>query len=109
MFKFFKYIKNQILLNQRLTDEEKQQRREGYSIKLMQEGSEQYIVYKENNREIIVFAGFTLLNDVQLHKNSYLSWSDFEGGKLTSLEYQRVQNRLIRYLSCWGGEVTVGD
>jgi len=108
MFKSLKFIRNQILLNKRRTEEEAQQKREGYRIEFTHEGPESYITYYEGNREIPIGFEFTLLNDVILNANSFRRWNG-RGKELTPLEYERVQNRLVRYFSCWGGDVKLDN
>jgi hypothetical protein len=109
MFKFLKFIKNVALLNRRLNEEEERQNKEGYSIKFTQEGPEQYINYYEGNRKLAIGFEFTWLNDVILQTNSFIRWNVPKGQELTPDEYQKVLSRLIRYFSCWGGEVILDD
>jgi hypothetical protein len=102
MFKFLKYIKNQFLLSKRLNEEEERQKREGYKIEFIHEGNESYITYCEGNKRIPIGYEFTWLNDVILNTNS------FRKG-LTIEEYEKVKERLVRYFSCWGGEIILDD
>jgi hypothetical protein len=109
MFKILKYIKNQFLLNRRLTEEEERQKKEGYWIKRTQEGNEAYTFYCEDKKEIPIIVEFTWLNDVILNTNSFRKWRFPKVEELTPLEYEKVQNRLVRYFSCWGGDVKLDD
>ena len=108
MFKFLKFLRNITLLNKRLTAEEERQKAEGYRIEFTHEGNESYITYYEGNREIPIGFEFTLLNDVILNANSFKRWNG-RGKELTTLEYERIQDRLVRYFSCWGGDVKLDD
>ncbi len=109
MFRFFKYIKSQILLNKRLADEESQQRKEGYAIKFEQYGPARCITYVEGDREVGIEVDFTVLNDVRIFTGSFKKWNKPSGEVLTPFDFQKVLNRLVRYFSCWGGEVVLDD
>ena len=109
MFKIFRYIKGQILLNKRLSEEERQQRKEGYVIKFEQYGPARCITYVEGNREVAIEVNFTMLNDVRIFTDSFKKWNKPCGELLTPFDYQKVLNRLLRYFSCWGGEVVLDD
>jgi hypothetical protein len=109
MFKILKFIKNQVLLNQRLNEEEEQQKSEGYFIESIHHGPEHYFTYFEGDKEVSVGADFTLLNDVRLYTQSFVKWDKPRGKELTTFDYQKVLNRLVRYFSCWGGEVILAD
>ncbi len=38
-----------------------------------------------------------------------MKWDKPRGEELTPLDYQKVLNRLVRYFSCWGGEVILDN
>ena len=109
MFKFFKFIQNVVLLNERLAQEEEQQKREGYLIESIHHGPEHYFTYYEGSRELSVGADFTWLNDVRIYTQSFVKWDKPRGEELTQFDYQKVLNRLVKYFSCWGGEVILDD
>lgn len=109
MLKILEYIKNQVLLNRRLTEEEEQQKREGYLIEWTQHGPERSIKYYEGDKEVFVGVDFNWFNDVRLYTESFVRWTKPRGEELTPFDYQKVLNRLVRYFSCWGGEVILDD
>lgn len=109
MFKVLKFIENQIHLNRRLTKEEQQQKREGYSITFEQYGPDREITYYEGDKEVSVGVDFNWFNDVRLYTKSFVKWDKPRGEELTPFDYQKVLNRLVRYFSCWGGEVILDD
>jgi hypothetical protein len=109
MFKILQFIKNQVLLNQRLNEEGEQQKKEGYKIDFVQQGPERYITYCEGKKEVTVEASFNFWNDVRLYKQSFVKWDKPRGEELTPFDYQKILNRLVRYFSCWGGEVILDD
>lgn len=109
MFKFLRFIKNIFLLNQRLTAEEAQLKKEGYWIKYKLEGNEYSSIYYESGKQIYFYVEFTWLNDVILNTNSFKKWSYPKVKELTPSEYEKVQNRLVKYFSCWGGKVILDD
>lgn len=109
MFKILKFIKNIFLLNKRLTEEEERQRKEGYRIEFTHEGNDSYITYYEENKSLPIEYEFTFLNDVILKTNSFKKWNASRGKELTALEFEKVQSRLVRYFSCWGGDVILDD
>lgn len=109
MLKFFKFIKNIVLLGKRLAIEEERQKKEGYLIESIHHGPEHYFTYYEGDKEVSVGADFTWLNDVRLYTQSFVKWDKPRGEELTPFDYQKVQNRLVRYFFCWGGEVILDD
>lgn len=109
MFKILRFIKNIFLLNKRLAEEEERQKREGYKIEFTHYGNQSDITYYEGDKKLPIDYKFTILNDVILNTNSFRRWNASRGKELTSTEYERVQNRLLRYFSCWGGEVILDD
>lgn len=108
MFKILKFIKNVVLLNKRLTAEEERQKKEGYSIEFVN-GPEQYVIYREGDRKVAAGMTFSIFNDVTIYTNSFVKWDFPRGEKLTAFDYQKVLNRLVRYFSCWGGEISLDD
>src|SRR5438445_2048688 len=108
MFGVFRLIKNVLLLNRRLTEDERLQSEEGYRIETSSTGPETYITYFENGRTLSVLADFSIFNDVVLYTDSLRKWTKPYGEELTRFDYQKVLNRATRYLSCWG-TVTLDD
>ena len=108
MFGVFRLIKNVLLLNRRLTEDERLQSEEGYRIETSSTGPETYITYFENGRTLSVLADFSIFNDVVLYTDSLRKWTKPYGEELTRFDYQKVLNRATRYLSCWGA-VTLDD
>lgn len=108
MIKLFQFVKNIMLLNRRKAADKITQSKEGYSIEMNGSGPETYITYIENNLEIDVAANFTMFNDVILYTDSLRKWSRPKSEVLTPFDYQKVLNRVIRYLSCWG-EVEIDE
>jgi hypothetical protein len=108
MFKIFRFIKNKTLLFKRLNAEEARQKDEGFSI-TMEPPPESYVVYREGNREVAAGMSFMRYDNVRLYTNSFVKWSTPRGEELTAFDYQKVLNRLVRYFSCWGGEVILDD
>ena len=109
MFRILKFIKNVFLLNGRLTAEEERQKKEGYLIEFIHEGPQYYFKYYEGDREVSVGVDFTYLNDAKIYTKSFVKWSKPRGEELTPFDYQKILNRLVRYLSCWGGEVILDN
>src|SRR5687768_8899885 len=101
MFKLLAYIKNQLHLGRRLHEERRLQEKEGYEITFAQEGPQRSITYHENGREVTVHLEFTWLNNATLYVESFKVWDRPRGEKLSQSEYEKVSNRLVRYLSCW--------
>ena len=99
--KLKRYLKSQIGFSKRLEKETAEQRKAGYRITLKWEGPEQVITYREGKRQLIVFARFNWANDVVLELDSIKRW-DYPGGRLTEPEYQKVLERVIKFLSVWG-------
>lgn len=108
MLKLIRFIKNLMHLDSCLKENEKQQRENGYRIEFLQKGPERYIKYHEDDREILVHAEFTILNDVILYVNSLKKWDKPCGEELTEFDYRRVFNRMLSYFSCWG-DVVLSD
>lgn len=109
MLKVARFLKNIYLMNRRLADDSRRQADEGYEIKTTSGlGPERYITYSEDNRELDVLADFTIFNDVRLFADSLRSWNIPNREELTDFDYQKVLNRVVRYLSIWG-PVTVDD
>lgn len=108
MFKLYQFVKNIVFLNRRQAADRISQMKEGYSIEMNGAGPETCITYIENNREIDVLAEFTMLNDVILYAYSLRRWSRPQSEELTQFDYQKVLNRVVRYLSCWG-EVEISE
>jgi hypothetical protein len=109
MFKFFRYLKNQMLLGKRLSIIEEQQKKEGYSITFLHAGTEQYLIYREGEREVSAGISFTYFNDVILYTNSFVKWSTPRGEELTDFDYQKVLNRFVKYCSSWGGDIRLDN
>jgi hypothetical protein len=108
MFGIFRLIKNLVLMKSRLAEDRLGQAREGYLIDINDGGLERYITYFENGRELSILADFTWFNDVVLYTASLRKWTRPYGVELTEYDYQKVLNRVTRYLSCWG-EVRFDD
>ena len=108
MFGIFRLIKNLVLWKTRLAADRLAQVEDGYSINTHGSGPETYITYVEKGREIGVLANFTWFNDVVLYTDSLRKWTMPYGVELTEYDYQKVLNRVTRYLSCWG-EVRFDD
>jgi hypothetical protein len=109
MFKILRFLRNIYLLNSRLTKDEKRQAEEGYSIKFSSVGPERDISYFEGDREANIVAEYSLLNDVVIFTDSFRKWQKPYGEELTEFDFLKVKNRLIRYFSCWGGDVTFNE
>ncbi|PYS97914.1 MAG: hypothetical protein DMF63_17825 [Acidobacteria bacterium] len=108
MLRFVRFVNNLLRLNGRLAADRADQARDGYLIEWSNHGPERYISYSDNDRELDVHADFTLLNDVVLYSDSLRSWTAPQRKEVTPFEYQKVLNRVIRYLSCWG-DVRIDD
>lgn len=106
MLKLFSFLRNVLSLNKRLTAEERQQEKEGYSIKSVREGPEHYFIYREGKKEVAVGAEFTFLNDVKIYTNSFIKWNVPKNETMKDSDHQRILERLTRYFSCWGGNIT---
>ena len=102
MFKLLSYVRNQLRLGSRLREERGLQAKGGYEITFAQEGPQRSITYRENGKEVTVQVEFTWLNDVTLYINSFKVWDRPRGEKLNPFEYEKVTDRLVRFLSCWG-------
>lgn len=102
MFKLVRFFRNLKRLDACLKENEKKQRANGYRIEFTQEGPERHIFYLEGDREILIHAEFTILNDVLLFTNSLRKWHKPPGDELSDFDYQKVLNRAISYFSCWG-------
>jgi hypothetical protein len=109
VFGFVRFVRNLFSLNKRLAENSLQQAEEGYKIEFTNIGPERYITYSENGREIDIIADFTILNDVVLYTVSLRHWDNPKREELTSFDYQKVMNRVIRYLSCWGNVTLDGS
>lgn len=108
MATIFGYIKAQLLLGRRLSDERLRQRSEGYSIEWIN-GPEQFVLYREGNREVSVGMHFSFLNDVRIFVNSLRRWDTPNGEAITPFDTQRILKRLVRYFECWGGRILLDD
>lgn len=108
MFGFFRLIKNLALMHSRLKQERARQVAKNYRIETTGDGPETYITYFENGKEIAVWADFTVFNDVTLYTYSLKRWHVPRGNEVTASDYQKVLDRVIQYLSCWG-KVTLDD
>jgi hypothetical protein len=106
MLRIFRYFKNLYLLPRRKTADEKCQLVEGYAVTFESVGPQRYITYKEGDREIAVIAEFSLMNDVVLFTDSLTRWSSPSNEPVSDFDQQKVLNRVMKYLSCWG-EVTL--
>lgn len=109
MFKLFRFFKGLYLMGRRRTEDELRQKAEGYSVKFEQYGPERSITYVEGEREINVIEQFSWTNDVVVFTDSLKRWSRPYNEPVSDFEYQKIVNRLIRYFSCWGGNVTLDD
>jgi hypothetical protein len=56
-----------------------------------------------------VGVAFNIFNDVVLFTQGLEKWIKPNGEKLTDFEYRKVLNRVVRYLSAWGGQVSLND
>ena len=108
MIGVFKLVRHFILWKSQLAEDKERQNREGYRIDMEGGGPETYIIYQENGCEVGVIADFTWFNDVTLFTDSLRRWTIPYDVELTDFDYQKVLNRVINYLSCWG-EVTLND
>jgi hypothetical protein len=108
MTHILRFIKNLFLLNSCLETDKDRQAKDGYRLEFSNIGPERYVTYYEKGRKIEVLADFTLFNDVILHTHSLRKWSKPSGEELTPFDYEKVLNRVTRYLSCWG-EVTLNE
>jgi hypothetical protein len=98
------------MLNKRLEEDKEQQKQEGYSVEGVFKGYENYLIYREGEREVTAEVHFfSYLNDVRLFINSYRKWDKPHSEELTSFDHQKITNRFVKYLSCWGGEVVLDD
>ena len=105
MLRFFRYLRSQYLLGQRLNEEEKRQLLESYSIQHSDDIREPEYIYEESsNKRAYVWVEFSWLNDVVIRSISY-RWFLPQNEKISNAEKRLVEKRLIRYFSCWGGEV----
>lgn len=105
---FIQFIRNLFLLNKHLENDKLRQTKDGYRMEFSNIGPERFITYSEKERKIDVLADFTLLNDVILYTDSLKRWSQPKGEELTAFDFEKVLNRVTRYLSCWG-EVTLNE
>src|SRR5688572_13297463 len=108
MLKICRFLKNLWQQKRLLADDRAQQLQEGYSIDWSNRGPERYITYIENGREIDVLADFPALNEVVLYGDALRKWSSPKREEVTPFEYQKLLNRVVWYLSCWG-DVTVDN
>ena len=106
MFKIIKFIKTTVLLGKRLEAEKEEQKKEGYEVEHVFRGYENYLIYREGERELTaqVEAVSDFTREFKLFTNSYLTWNKPRGEKVTPFDHQKVTNRFVKYLSCWGGE-----
>jgi hypothetical protein len=108
MFRVLRFLKNLLLWQKRITANRRVQVRDGFRLEIDNSGPARYITYFEDGREINVLTDFTALNEVTLYTDSLRKWSVPYGEELSSFDYQRVFNRVLQYLSCWG-EVTLDE
>jgi len=108
MFETVRFLRKLFFLRSSLARDSALQASNGYRIEMSQVGPERSITYSEGEQEIDIIAGFTLLNRVTLYVDSLTEWTIPAGQKLTLFDFQKVLNRTIRYLACWG-EVTLDD
>lgn len=109
MCKFFNFIRNLLLLNSRLVEEEKVQKQEGYSIESGRAGPERYDIYRDGEKSAYLIAEYTWLNDVIVFTDSFRRWSKPQGEFLSDLDFEKARNRIRKYFECWGGEVKFDD
>lgn len=108
MVTILKLLKNLLQMRSRMAKDKSLQSREGYSIEISGTGPERYITYKEDDLIVDVTADFSWSNDVVLYSDSLRKSLGRPPKSLSDLEFLRVKNRVINYLSCWG-DVTIID
>jgi hypothetical protein len=109
MWKLVSFLSGIWNLNRRLTQEEQRQVAEGFSIRRVQAGSEDYFIYVEVGREANIIVKFNILNDVVIFTDSFRRWSAPYGEPISELDFAKIKSRAIRFFECWGGEVTTND
>jgi uncharacterized protein len=102
MFGLLRLVKNLASFDGRKARDDEKQVAEGYRITATGSGPETYVTYHDGDREIGVIAKFSWSNDVLLYTDSLKRWSVPYNAELTEFDFQRVLNRVMSYLSCWG-------
>ncbi len=97
-----RFTGRQISLNRRLTQEELEQKKEGYQIKLINGYGRHFILYREDNKRLILDNQGTWDNNTTLSSKALEYWCEPRGEKLSEIECERAKNRIIKFLSCWG-------
>lgn len=109
MFGILRYIRGFFLYRKRSREEEQRQIAEGYKIERLHPMHGGYLSYKEGEMEVWAACAFIGLIDHRLYVNSFRSWSKPTRNEMTPFDYQKVKNRLIRFLECDGGKVVLDE
>lgn len=106
--KLVNYIQRQANFGSRREKEMAEQKDFGYEAKYVQYGGEHYVIYQEDGKSLDVCVEFDWENNVTVFTKSFDSWLTPKREKLAELDYQKVLNRVVKYLSLWG-EVRLDD
>ena len=84
-------------LNKRLNEEAEQQKQEGYSVKGIFKGYENYLIYREVEREVTAELEFIsdFTGETKLFRNSYRKWDKPRGEELTPFDIKKLRTDLL--------------
>jgi hypothetical protein len=111
MFKIIKFIQKLVNENKLLAAEKEQQEKEAYSVERVLEPTTSYLVYREDEKEVTaqyrIITIFT--RETKLFRNSYRIWKKPRREEITPFDHQKITNRFVKYLACFGCEVILDD
>jgi hypothetical protein len=100
--RFFDYIVRLMQLGRKLDAHQRIQIEQGFSAEFQNPIDGAYIEYREGDNLLIASVDFSWDNNVTLFTRSVEFWNEPEYRRLSEIEYERVINRITKYLSSWG-------